>query len=81
MTRTARNRLFLALALGVAATFPRSLHPRPLSLGDAVAHAEFNRVNRNVSNELSPKNYKQVKNRQLIKEHFLNYMLMLVIMS
>ncbi|MBQ7110003.1 MAG: trypsin-like peptidase domain-containing protein [Thermoguttaceae bacterium] len=57
MTRTARNRLFLALALGVAATFPRSLHPRPLSLGDAVAHAEFNRVNRNVSNELSPKNY------------------------
>ncbi len=54
MTRTVRNRLFLALALGVATTFPRSLQTRSLSLGDAVSFSEFNRLNRSVANGLTP---------------------------
>ncbi len=57
MTRTVRARLFLALALGVAATAPRSILTRSISIGDAVSLAEIDRANSFVSHRLPPINY------------------------
>ncbi|MBP3529580.1 MAG: trypsin-like peptidase domain-containing protein [Thermoguttaceae bacterium] len=54
MTRIVRNRLFLALALGVAATAPRSLLLRSLPSRDFLSFARADAVDRLFSRRLQP---------------------------
>ena len=54
MTRIVRNRLFLALALGVAATAPRSLLLRSLPSRDFFSFARADAVDRLFSRRLQP---------------------------
>lgn len=57
MTRIVRNRLFLALALGVAATAPRSLLLRSLPNRDAVSLSAPIAVNQRFDAKKRPANY------------------------
>lgn len=57
MTRSVRARLFLALALGVVATAPRSILARSSFVSDDVSHRKIDYVNYVYSNELTPANY------------------------
>lgn len=59
MTRTVRARLFLALALGVVATAPRSILIRSSSAGDAVSPFGADIVKLFYSKDLSTTNYSE----------------------